>query len=76
MSHDNSPEAVARRRLQAEIDRIVAEAAINGCSLLTAKHATRLFAAYPGAHWSIRRITDELIATAAVAKVPVEISRE
>ena len=58
-----------------DIARVVAGTKITGSLLRISKHAARLFAAYPGANFSLGRIIDELVAAAAAAKVAVEISR-
>ena len=65
----------SRRLLLREIERIVADARAKGSILRTADHAARLFATYGSANFSIGKIVDELVAAAAVAKVPVEIAR-
>lgn len=69
------PKAVARRLLKEEVERIVADVLANGRTLVTGRHAASLFAAYPDANFSVGRIVDELVAEAARAKVPVQITR-
>ena len=68
-------QAVARRLLLEAIPQIVASAQADGGMLRIAEHAAMLFAAYPAANLSMGRIVDELVAAAAAAGVPVEISR-
>lgn len=64
-----------RRLLLEEIERIVADTARAGTILRTGEIAARLAEIYPGTNFSIGRIIDEIIASATVAKVAVEISR-
>ena len=68
-------EIIYRTLLAEEIDRIVAEAQSRGATLRTSYHAASLFAAYPGANFSVGRIIDEIVVAASAAKVPVEIAR-
>ena len=62
-------ERVARRLLQVEIDRIVAEAASRGSPLTPLPFAVRLFAAYPGANYSVHHIAELLAAGSAKSAV-------
>jgi hypothetical protein len=66
-------QAIHRALLREEIGRIVADALTCGTTLNTSRHAASLFAAHPGAHWPVENIVDELVASAALAKVPVEL---
>ena len=75
MAGMTDPEAVSRQLLREEIERIVADAKAAEMTLNTAAHAARLFAAYPGAHYSVGRIVDELVVAATAAGLPVEIAR-
>ena len=59
--------------LLTEIERIVSEAAQTSAVLRTQDHAARLLESYPD--FSLGRIINEIVATAAIAKVPVEIER-
>jgi hypothetical protein len=67
-------EIIYRTLLAEEIERIVAETQSSGATLRTSFHAASLFAAYPGANFSVGRIIDELVVAASAAKVPVEIA--
>jgi hypothetical protein len=68
-------EATQRVLLLKEIAGIVTDAQRNRTILKAGPHDAKLFASYPGAHFSLGRIIDELIHAASTAKVPVEISR-
>ena len=58
-----------------EIERIVAEASQERRLLLRAgEHAFRLAKAYPNSGMSARQLVDGIVAVAAAAGVPVEIS--
>ena len=65
---ETASEAVARRRLREEIRRIVDKASASGQTLRASYFAAILFADYPGANFSVDRITNELLAAAAAAK--------
>lgn len=65
----------SRKLLCEEIARIVSDAALAGETLSTGGHAARLFAAYPGANWSVGHIVDELVLEATRRGVPMEIAR-
>ena len=58
-----------------EIHRVAEEARAKQSTLCPGQHAARLFARYPDAHFSIRRITDELVLAASKLGVTVEITR-
>jgi len=68
-------ESDQRARLLSEIRRIVGDAQADGGIVFTAYHAASLFAAYPGAHFSVGRIVDEIALAATASGVAVEIAR-
>ena len=67
-------EAIWRQLLKKEIERIVANERAKGGILHTGYHAGQLAAAYPAANLSVGRIIDEIVAAAALADLPIEIS--
>ena len=72
---DLSIEDTQRAGIREEIACIVASARRNGRTLRTARHAASLFAAFPGANFSIGRIIDEIVLEAAAHGVALEIGR-
>jgi hypothetical protein len=68
-----SGEESERLCLIARIEAIVADAAVSGEMIRAGYHAGMMAADFP--QFSLGRIIDEIVAAAAVAKVPVEISR-
>jgi hypothetical protein len=70
---DMDDRSCAQAALLKEIERIVDSAKSSGRILRAGRYAGLLSDRYP--EFSIGRIVDELVAAAAVAKVPVEISR-
>ena len=67
-------EAIWRQLLKKEIERIVANERAKGGILHTGYHAGQLAATYPAANLSVGRIIDEIVAAAALADLPIEIS--
>jgi hypothetical protein len=65
---------IVKSLLQEEIERIIAEAKQANDVVRAGYHAGQL-GAYPQSGFSLGRITNEIAAMAAAAKVPVEISR-
>ena len=66
----------ARALLLEEVLRIVEDAKRSSSVVRAGYHAGQLLAAYPKAGFSLGRIIDEIVAAAAAARVPVEISRD
>ena len=68
-------EAAARRLLRFEIGRVITEAQSAGSIVRAGHTASQLLRSYPTAGFSLGHILDEVIAAAAAAGIPVDMSR-
>jgi hypothetical protein len=67
---------ISRKLLDSELRRIVADAKRSGGMVYPREHALGLLMAFPGTHYSLERIVEEMVLIAKKADVRIELDSE